>query len=277
MLISFTKMHGLGNDFVLLDERHGSYRLDAAQYARIADRRFGVGCDQILVLGKSSLVGTLGNYRTFNADGSAAEHCGNGVRCVARYLLDSGEVDGDRLSLEINGASYGLFFELSGTIRVDMGRPNFAPPDIPIAALQRQCSYDVSGPDDFVKFGCVSVGNPHAVMIVDDVSTAAVASVGEAMQQHKFFPSKVNVGFMQIVDSRRVKLRVFERGVGETLACGTGACAAVAVGRVWRRLEESVEVELQGGILSIDWSGLEADSIWMTGPAERVFEGTIEA
>ncbi|MFT4581896.1 MAG: diaminopimelate epimerase [Gammaproteobacteria bacterium] len=276
MLVSFTKMHGLGNDFVVLDERESSFRLSSAQLARIADRRFGVGCDQILVIAAPSIPGTIGRYEIFNADGSAAEHCGNGVRCVALYLKDAGAVMDDRLNLEINGAVYQLNFESDKQIRVDMGAPKFAPKNIPINVDSEQSRYDILVDGMKLSFGCVSIGNPHAVTIVDDVSTAEVAKIGAALQTHDAFPAKVNVGFMQIIDSSRIKLRVFERGVGETLACGTGACAAVAVGRAWGHLDSATRVELSGGTLHIEWSGERSDVIWMVGPAERVFEGTME-
>lgn len=276
MLIPFTKMHGLGNDFVLVDERKSSVRLDGASLARLADRRFGVGCDQILVLERSSLSQTLARYSVFNADGSGAEHCGNGVRCVARYLRDAGEVKGDTLFLEIDGAAYELAFEADSAVRVDMGRPLFAPDKVPIAGGEQRERYEIVVNGDAYEFGCVSIGNPHAVMLVSDISTAEVSTIGAACQGHEFFPSKVNVGFVQLIDRARIKLRVYERGVGETLACGTGACAAVAVGRLWHQLDAVVEVELPGGILRVEWSGVERESVYMTGPAEHVFNGIID-
>ncbi|MFT4560606.1 MAG: diaminopimelate epimerase [Gammaproteobacteria bacterium] len=276
MLVSFTKMHGLGNDFVVLDERVSSFRLTKTQLAQIADRRFGVGCDQILIIAASSKAEAIGRYEIFNADGSAAEHCGNGVRCVALYLKDAGAVANDRLKLEINGAVYQLSFESDEQIRVDMGEPQFAPKNIPINVAREQSSYDILIDGMKIPFGCVSIGNPHAVTIVDDVSTALVEKIGAALQAHEIFPAKVNVGFMQIIDPNRIKLRVFERGAGETLACGTGACAAVAVGRAWGHLGRMTQVELSGGTLQIEWSGENSDVIWMAGPAERVFEGTID-
>jgi diaminopimelate epimerase len=276
MLIQFTKMHGLGNDFVLLDERNASFDLSPEQIAKIADRRFGIGCDQILVLEPSSLAGVLGAYRIFNADGSGAEHCGNGVRCVARYLRDAGEVEGDSLTLEVRGVAYELFFMNDGCVRVDMGRPSFVPGDIPISADEPQERYEVVVEEEVCEFGCVSIGNPHATTLVDDVAAARVLSIGSALQDHTFFPDKVNVGFMQLIDRSRVKLRVFERGVGETLACGTGACAAVAIGILWNELNHAVDVELTGGTLHIEWAGRASDSLWMTGPAEPVFEGIID-
>ncbi len=269
-------MHGLGNDFVLLDERDFSFGLNAAQLALIADRRFGIGCDQILTLEASSLPGTLGHYRIFNADGSEAEHCGNGVRCVAHYLRDSGDVQGEKLALEVRGAALELTFESDGLVRVDMGPPSFVPSDIPISTDTMGQRYEVDVNGEACSFGCVSIGNPHATMIVDEVAVADVIAIGSALQDHWFFPQKVNVGFMQVVDRDRIRLRVFERGVGETLACGTGACAAVAIGVLWEQLDGSVDVELPGGTLQIEWSGIATDPLWMTGPAETVFKGIID-
>jgi len=276
MLIPFTKMHGLGNDFVLLDERDASFHLNSAQLAMIADRRFGIGCDQILSLYPSSMPGTVSGYRVFNADGSAAEHCGNGVRCVARYLRERGEVTGDRFTLEIRDLAYELSFEANGSIRVDMGIPSFVPAEIPILAGTAEIRYELVINGVACEFGCVSMGNPHATMLVNEVDQADLSTIGPALQEHSFFPHKVNVGFMQIVHRGRVKLRVFERGVGETLACGTGACAAVAIGVMWDRLDSSVDVELPGGALHIEWAGAPTDSLWMTGAAESVFEGIID-
>lgn len=276
MLIPFTKMHGLGNDFVLLDERQSSFHLDPAQLSLLADRRFGVGCDQILVIEQSTIPHAVARYRVFNADGSGAEHCGNGVRCVARYLRDSGELDGDELALEINGAAFDLVIQSDKCVRVDMGCPQFAPAAIPIAAPDRQTRYAVSVDGKRVEFGCVSMGNPHAVVMVDAVDDVEIAALGARCQEHEFFPEKVNVGFMQLIDRARAKLRVYERGVGETLACGTGACAAMVIGRLWGKLDALVEVELRGGTLRIEWSGSDTDRVWMTGPADRVFEGIIE-
>ncbi len=276
MLIPFTKMHGLGNDFVLLDERASSFRLSPAQLARLADRRYGVGCDQVLVLEPSSLPHTEARYRVFNADGSSAEHCGNGIRCVARYLRDAGDISGDSLLLEIDSGACELAFEADDSVRVDMGRPSFAPDEIPIAADEQQERYELTVAGSNYEFGCVSMGNPHAIIVVDDVMSVDVSRIGSACQTHRFFPAKINVGFMQVIDRSRVKLRVYERGVGETLACGTGACAAMAIGRLWRRLDGAVDIALPGGVLRIEWPGTREDSIMMTGPAEHVFEGIME-
>lgn len=276
MLVPFTKMHGLGNDFVLIDQRESFFEFSGAQIASIADRRLGVGCDQVLILAPTSMPGAIGRYGIFNADGSRAEHCGNGVRCVAKFLQDSEEVNHAPFRLEVNGAVCELRITSNGLIRVDMGAPIFDPQKIPIAAPEPKADHEICVGDSSITFGCVSIGNPHAVTIVDDVESAPIDEVGQLLQSHSYFPSKVNVGFMQIVDEARIKLRVYERGVGETRACGTGACAAVAVGRRWGRLTDAVDVALTGGTLHIEWSGRDAESLWMTGPAERVFDGTLE-
>ena len=276
MLIPFTKMHGLGNDFVLIDQRGSSFDLSSRQISAIADRRLGVGCDQVLVLAPTTMNDAIGRYQIFNADGSSAEHCGNGVRCVAKFLVDAGEVQHSVFSLEVNGSTCELEISTDGLVRVEMGAPTFDPQRIPIATQELKDRYDISVGDSLTSFGCVSMGNPHAVTVVDHVETASVDVIGKLLQDHCYFPSKVNVGFMQIVDEAHIRLRVFERGVGETRACGTGACAAVAVGRLWGELASVVEVELKGGTLEIEWSGRQADSLQMTGPACRVFDGTIE-
>lgn len=269
-------MQGLGNDFVVLDERAVSYDLRGPQMARLADRRFGIGCDQILVLSPSTLADTAARYTIFNADGSAAEHCGNGVRCVAKYLRSAGAVSDSEVFIEIGGRRYALIFTDDDSVRVDMGCPQFAPEAIPIAAARRQPRYKLTIDGQEIAFGGVSIGNPHAVILVDDIAVADVAGIGQAFQIDEFFPARVNVGFMQVVDAGRMKLRVFERGVGETLACGTGACAAVAVGRSWGLVGPHVAVELAGGSLTLEWSGSETESVWMTGPAESVFSGIID-
>lgn len=275
MDVPFTKMHGLGNDFVVLDERARSYGLDAAQLARIADRRFGIGCDQILVISPSALPAAAARYGIFNADGSAAEHCGNGVRCVARYLRDEGGVDDDTLLIEIAGELYDLAFTDDDDVRVNMGKPIFEPARIPLAAATLASRYPITVDGREYEFGCVSMGNPHAVMLVEDVENAPVAAIGAALQQHDAFPARVNVGFMQIDTRDRFRLRVFERGVGETLACGTGACAAMAVAHRWELLGDTARAVLRGGELELEWSGRDDEPLYMTGPAARVFEGIL--
>lgn len=276
MKLPFTKMHGLGNDFVVLDQRTHSYALTSAQLAHVADRRFGIGCDQILSIEPPTQATAAVRYRVFNADGGSAEHCGNGVRCVARYLAREGVVRGDRVMVEIGTDVFELALLADEMVRVDMGPPRFAPAAIPLAVPTELARYPVTCDGLDYEFGAVSMGNPHAVFAVTDVATAAVQPIGAALQAHALFPQRVNVGFMQIVTRDHIRLRVFERGVGETKACGTGACAAVAIGRRWAQLDAAVEVELSGGRLHIAWDGDPQHSLWMTGPATFVFEGTIE-
>lgn len=276
MKIPFVKMHGLGNDFVLLDQRERHFGLTPAQIAHLADRRFGIGCDQLLSLETPDDAAAAVRYRIFNADGSSAEHCGNGVRCVARYLERRGEVKAGSVLVEIGAALFELALLDDGQVRVDMGAPRFAPADIPLAAAAEVDRYPLSFDGQSLEFGAVSMGNPHAVFEVPSTDSAPVATLGALLQDHALFPRRVNVGFMQVIDPEHIRLRVFERGVGETKACGTGACAAVAVGRRWQRLGAQVLVQLQGGELSIAWDGEPAHSLWMTGPATFVFEGSIE-
>ncbi len=275
MRVPFTKMQGLGNDFVLLDERAAPLGLDAARLRRLADRRYGVGCDQVLIIDPPSVAGASVRYRVFNADGSAAQHCGNGVRCVASYLAAHGAVQGDVLRVEIAGSTFELKLADDGTVTVDMGVPDFEPAALPLCVSARAPRYSLAHAGRDWVFGAVSMGNPHAVFPVADVEEAPVAALGSRLQDDPLFPQRVNVGFMQVVDTGRIRLRVFERGAGETPACGTGACAAVAVGRLWGELSSRVVVELRGGELVIDWDG-PGSRLWMRGPAVTVFEGTIE-
>lgn len=276
MKIPFVKMHGLGNDFVLLDQREHHYGLAPGQIARLADRRLGVGCDQVLSLEAPRDATAAARYCIFNADGSSAEHCGNGVRCVARYLEQRGEIRARKVLVEIGTEVFELSLLDDGQVRVDMGRPRFSPADIPLALSSEAERYALSFEGEARQFGAVSIGNPHAVFEVECTATAPVERLGTALQDHALFPRRVNVGFMQILAADRIRLRVFERGVGETKACGTGACAAVAVGRRWRRLAEQVTVELRGGELTIAWDGDPQHSLWMTGPTAFVFEGNID-
>lgn len=276
MQVRFTKMQGLGNDFVLLDARATPLALAPAQLRRLGDRRYGVGCDQILLIDQATLPDATVRYRVFNNDGSPAQHCGNGVRCVAHYLaLHDGRAPGDVLWVELGGRSYELKLEAPGQVRVDMGEPDFTPAALPLAPTPQAASYTVEFEGRAWTFGAVSMGNPHAVFEVPEVHTAPVAGLGAMLQDHPLFPERVNVGFMQVLDAAHVRLRVFERGAGETPACGTGACGAVAVGRAWGRLGPQVNVALTGGDLIIEWAGA-GSTLWMSGPAARVFEGTIE-
>lgn len=275
MKLPFAKMHGLGNDFVVIDERQQRYGLSREQLVHIADRRFGVGCDQILFLEAAQDARAAARYRVVNADGSPAEHCGNGIRCVARFIQRDGAA-ADKVQIEIDEALFELTFVADLHVRVDMGAPRFEPAALPMLASHIDDRYTTTVGQQKFEFGAVSFGNPHAVIEVAAVDTVDVAGIGAALQAAPLFPASVNVGFMQIRDSGSLKLRVFERGAGETLACGTGACAAVAIGRRWGRLADEVSVQLRGGELLLQWDGDPLHSMWMTGPATFVFEGNLE-
>ena len=275
MLINFTKMQGLGNDFVVIDALSQSVALTPAQLRFIADRHFGIGCDQILLIEAPTVPGVDFRYRIYNADGGEVEQCGNGVRCFARFVLDKHLTSKREISVETQAGIISTQVGANGLITVNMGVPQFVPADIPfIADIQAQAyMLDVAG--QRISLGAVSMGNPHAVMQVDNIDTAPVAILGPQIERHASFPRRVNAGFMQVIDRSHIRLRVYERGAGETRACGTGACAAVAVGRQQGLLDETVTVDLPGGTLLIRWAG-EGKPVWMTGPAVSVFEGKIE-
>jgi diaminopimelate epimerase len=275
MRLSFTKMHGLGNDFVVVDAFSRALDLTPAEVRFLADRRFGVGCDQVLLVTRPSGPQADFGYRIFNADGGEVEQCGNGARCFAKFVRDRGLTDRDAIRVETRAGTIVPRVEPDGQVTVDMGRPRFAPADLPFLAEAEAPEYELEVDGERLRIGAVSMGNPHAVLRVADVATAPVAALGPRMEAHPRFPRRVNAGFMEVVAPDRIRLRVFERGVGETLACGTGACAAVAVGRRWGLLGEAVEVELPGGRLRVRWDGGDGP-VWMTGPAVTVFEGTIE-
>ena len=269
----FTKMHGLGNDFVVLDQLAGVEPLDAAWLRALADRRTGVGCDQVLVLTPASGADADFGYRIYNADGGAAGQCGNGIRCLARWLATRGHAAGDEIRLESPGGIVRTQLLADGQVRVDMGPPRFEPAAIPFLADARASAYDLQLDGAPQRIGAVSMGNPHLVLAVASARRAPVAELGPRLERHPRFPDRANVGFMEVVTRDHIRLRVFERGTGETLACGTGACAAVAIGRVWDALDETVNVDLPGGRLVISWSGDDRDPVWMTGPAVEVFQG----
>ena len=275
MKIEFTKMHGLGNDFVVIDAINQDINLSTEQIRFLADRHFGIGCDQLLLVERPSHEGVDFRYRIFNADGGEVEQCGNGARCFARFVRDQGLTEKTRIPVETNTGDIVLLDEGNGQVAVDMGKPRFAPSALPFEADSEQDRYllDINGGS--IEIGAVSMGNPHAVTLVDNVDTAPVEALGPQIESHQRFPKRVNAGFMQIIDRQNIRLRVFERGAGETLACGTGACAAVAVGRRWGLLDERVNVELPGGNLSIYWPKPDV-SVIMTGPAESVFNGSIQ-
>ncbi len=271
---NFTKMHGLGNDFVVFDGINQQLDLTPGQIQRLADRHFGVGCDQVLLVQASPRADAAFSYRIFNADGSEVEQCGNGARCFARFVRDRGLIDAREFRVVTRGGDLVLHIEDNDEVTVAMGVPRFAPADIPFDAPRRESCYDIDVQGHRYMIGAVSMGNPHAVLQVPDTATAPVATLGPLMEKHVRFPKRVNVGFMQVLDRERIRLRVFERGVGETLACGSGACAAVAVGIDQGLLASRVQVELPGGVLSIAWRDAQTP-VLMTGPVAYVFEGQI--
>ena len=275
MNLSFTKMHGLGNDFVVIDAINQSVSLSPEQVRFIADRHYGVGCDQLLLVEPSNSKDVDFKYRIFNSDGGEVEQCGNGVRCFARFVVDKGLTTKADIAVETASGVVRPRLEADGQVVVDMGVPNFSPASLPFDAEVESEGYSIAINGDNVEIGAVSIGNPHVVVQVDDTSEAPVATLGPAIESHALFPQRVNVGFMQVVSRDRIRLRVFERGVGETQACGTGACAAMAVAHRWGMVDDAVTVELLGGQLLIQWSG-EGSPLLMTGPAETVFEGTID-
>jgi diaminopimelate epimerase len=275
MELQFTKMHGLGNDFVVIDGVRQRVALNAANTRFLADRRFGIGCDQILLVEPPRDAGTDFYYRIFNADGSEVEQCGNGARCFARFVRDQGLSTKDAIDVGTKAGAIRLFLEPDRQVRVNMGPPVLAPDRIPFLAEAEAGLYPLEAAGHRLAIGAVSMGNPHAVLQVESVETAPVAELGPVIERHPRFPNRVNVGFMEVQARDRIRLRVYERGAGETLACGTGACAAVVTGRVQGLLDPRVRVSLPGGDLVIEWRQ-SGQPVWMTGPAERVFEGRIE-
>lgn len=275
MILEFTKMHGLGNDFVVFDAIHQKIELTGEQLRYIADRHFGVGCDQILLIEAPKVKDTDFHYRIFNADGGEVEQCGNGARCFALYVREQGLTDKDVIEVGTSAGKISLYTEADGGIRVNMGVPELEPAKIPFIADRPESSYAIKVGDESLWVSAVSMGNPHAVLKVPNVDTAQVERIGPLLESHPRFPQRVNVGFMQICSPQRIRLRVFERGTGETLACGSGACAAVVCGRLEGLLDDRVEVSLAGGDLRIEWRG-RGQPVWMIGPAKKVYEGTLE-
>jgi diaminopimelate epimerase len=275
MNLRFTKMHGLGNDFVVFDGVTQAVSLSPGQIRAIADRHFGVGCDQVLLVEATPGPGVDFRYRIFNADGGEVEQCGNGARCFARFVREHGLTDKNRIRVATASGILELRIEADGQVTVAMGKPHLEPAAVPFVAAARADRYAITVAEQELEIGVVSLGNPHAVLPVSDVKTAPVTGLGPLLERHPRFPRRVNVGFMEVVRRDHIRLRVFERGVGETLACGSGACAAVVVGRVQGLLDATVQVDLPGGGLRIDWPGGDA-TVTMTGPATRVFEGWIE-
>lgn len=269
--LHFTKMEGLGNDFVVVDATREAFALSAAEIRRLADRRFGVGCDQVLVV-ETARGDADFRYRIFNADGGEVEQCGNGARCFVVFVREHGLTDKREIRVETAGGLIVPRLEDDGEVSVDMGAPRFAPNEIPFMGGTGEAldTLEVAGRE--IRVSVISMGNPHAMQVVDDVEAAPVSTLGPAIEAHPRFPERVNAGFMEIVDRDTIRLRVFERGAGETLACGTGACAAVVAGRRLGLLNERVRVATRGGALTIAWPG-DGAAVVMKGPARTVFEG----
>lgn len=280
MKLNFTKMHGLGNDFIVIDGVTKHIELSAEQIQQLADRKFGIGFDQLLLVEPPLDPEQDFRYRIFNADGYEVEQCGNGARCFALFVLNKGLAHKSLINVETINGHIQLQITDNKQVTVNMGPPDFIPAHVPFITEQESSQYvltvdnkEHNGSQEDISFSVVSVGNPHAVITVSDIDTAPVQSIGPALESHKRFPKRINVGFMEVVNKNHIKLRVYERGAGETLACGTGACAAVAAGVNLCVLESPVTVDLRGGQLNIEYQGGNSP-ILMTGPAVTVFEGT---
>ena len=275
MKLKFTKMHGLGNDFVVLDGVRQQFSLTPEQLRYLGDRHFGVGCDQILVVEKPTQDGVDFRYRIFNADGGEVEQCGNGARCFVRFVHEQGLTDKREILVETMKGVIAPRLEGDGNVTVDMGVPRFLPHEIPFLHDDDVVVYNLDVADETLEVSVVSMGNPHAVQVVDSVDSAPVGEHGPLIESHARFPQRVNAGFMQVVDKHAIRLRVYERGAGETLACGTGACAAAVAGIRRGLLESPVRVSTRCGDLTIAWGG-DGRPVLMTGPAQTVFSGEID-
>lgn len=273
MGVKFTKMHGLGNDFMVIDAINQSVELGSEQVRLWSNRNFGIGFDQLLVVESTQTADVDFRYRIFNADGSEVQQCGNGARCFAKFVYDKGLTDKTEITVETASGIIVLYVENNGWIRVNMGPPNFLPHSLPLSVPSEQETYELKVDGESFEVGAVSMGNPHAVLRVTDIRQAPVDQYGAALESHSLFPERVNVGFAERVDDTHIKLRVYERGAAETLACGTGACAAMVVYRNWNEVADEVTVSLPGGDLIVSWSGDRSEPVWMTGPAVTVFEG----
>jgi len=269
-------MHGLGNDFVVIDAINQVVSLTAEQIKFIADRNFGIGCDQLLLVEKAVSQNADFKYRIFNADGSEVAQCGNGARCFARFVRDNNLSTKESITVDTNSGQLILNFDDDGLITVNMGIPRHLPTEIPLSTTEEALSYQLTVNHMELDFGAVSMGNPHAVITVKDISSEPVEKIGSALESHPFFPERANIGFMQIINRQHIKLRVYERGAAETLACGSGACAAVVIGIEQNQLDqENIIVDLPGGQLKISWAG-RGHAVLMKGPATSVFEGQID-
>ncbi len=275
MLLKFTKMQGAGNDFVVVDGYSSPVLLAPAQIKKIASRYFGVGCDQLLIVEKTTTPNVDFRYRIFNADGGEVEQCGNGARCFVRFVTEKGLTKKREIAVETRCGVITLMLRDDNQVTVNMGAPIFEPAKIPFIAEHREKTYALQLSKQAITISAVSMGNPHAVTLVEDIESANVAELGPQIESHASFPLRVNAGFMQVVNAHEIKLRVYERGSGETLSCGTGACAAVVSGIQLGLLQSPVLVHTRGGKLNIEWQD-EVQPVLMTGPAEIVFEGEIQ-
>jgi len=275
MQLEFTKMHGLGNDFVVVDAIHQQVDLDARQVRLLADRHMGIGCDQLLLVETATTPDADFRYRIFNADGDEVGQCGNGARCFLRFVREHSLTQKTELRVETASGPLLLIQEDNGQITVDMGVPRLQPREVPFDAPGYASSYPLEVNGKLLEIAVVSMGNPHAVLLVDDIETAPVQELGPAIESHPRFPQRTNASFLQIIDPETVRLRVYERGAGETMACGSGACAAVVAGRMWDQLAARVKVILTGGELVVSWVG-EGRPVKLTGPATTVYEGCIQ-
>jgi len=275
-MIQFTKMHGLGNDFVVIDAINQQISLSTEQIKFLADRNFGVGFDQLLLVEKPVNANADFKYRIFNADGSEVAQCGNGARCFARFVREKNLSAKDEIRVDTDSGQLLLSFDNDNLITVNMGVPKHAPSEIPLKSDEEALFYTIPVNNTEKAIGAVSMGNPHAVMQVTDIHSAPVVELGKELESHPIFPERANIGFMQVINRQTIKLRVYERGAAETLACGSGACAAVVIGIEQNLLDNNdIHVELPGGKLIINWSG-RGQPVFMTGPAETVFEGQIQ-
>ena len=275
MLIKFTKMHGLGNDFVVIDAVRQHINLTTDAIKKLADRNLGIGCDQVLLIEPPSDKNIDFNYRIFNCDGSEVEQCGNGARCMGRYIADQQLSGKKTVLLQTKNRVMEVTTKTNNLVTANMGEPIFSPEAIPFVAEKQETLYSIQIDAQTYEISALSVGNPHAVIQVDDINQVAVNEIGPLIQADRHFPESVNVGFMQILDRQNIKLRVYERGVGETQACGSGACAAAVAAIQQNLVDTSVKLELLGGSLNVEWQG-DNQPILMTGPAETVFHGKIK-
>ena len=276
MILPFTKMHGLGNDFIVLDFTKQSYPLSASNAVQLANRKTGIGCDQILIVEPSDQKDIDFKYRILNADGGEVSQCGNGARCFAVFVREQGLTDKTLIRVETNTGLITLDVNpANNLVTVNMGVPEFAPEKIPVLSSHKNGLYSVEIEHETIEYGALSIGNPHAVIRVDDISDCAFERLGPALESHRVFPERANIGFMQVLDQQTIRLRVYERGVGETMACGSGACAAVITGIQQGILNNCVAVRVAGGELEICWDGVDS-SVIMTGAATSVYRGEIE-